>query len=376
MKTAKASALGLRAGDLVEVRSELEILATLDERGAIDGMPFMPEMLAYCGQRFRVYKRAEKTCNTITIMESRRLRNTVHLEGLRCSGEAHGGCQAQCLLFWNEAWLRRVSTRKVSPAHESSSPADSVLRCDGDRLSELTRHPDGAADSEIRYRCQVTDLLEASESLPWWDLRQYVREVFCGNESVLDLIKAALFHVFKKTIRITAHNLQISLYNRFQSWRGGTPYPFRWGTLGKTPAATLGLQAGDLVQIKSHDEILATLNAKNKNLGLRFDAEMVPYCGSVHRVRARVERIIEERTGRMTHFSRDCLILEDVICRARYSECRLFCPRSIYPYWREIWLERVGPAANSHAISVRVPSDQEPSQTQAQPRGRRPSGRN
>ena len=100
----------LRVGDFVEVRSEQEILATLDETGAIDGLPFMPEMLEFCGKRFRVEKRADKTCNTITIMESRRLYDTVHLEDLRCSGQAHAGCQAQCYLFWKEAWLKRVET--------------------------------------------------------------------------------------------------------------------------------------------------------------------------------------------------------------------------------------------------------------------------
>ncbi len=36
----------LRAGDLVELRPPAEILATLDEGGATDGLPFMPEMLA------------------------------------------------------------------------------------------------------------------------------------------------------------------------------------------------------------------------------------------------------------------------------------------------------------------------------------------
>src|SRR6267142_1519493 len=50
--------LGLRAGHWVEVRSADEILATLDDRGALDALPFMPEMLQYCGKRFRVFKRA------------------------------------------------------------------------------------------------------------------------------------------------------------------------------------------------------------------------------------------------------------------------------------------------------------------------------
>jgi len=35
----------LTVGELVEVRSKDEILATLDERGRFDGMLFVPEML-------------------------------------------------------------------------------------------------------------------------------------------------------------------------------------------------------------------------------------------------------------------------------------------------------------------------------------------
>ncbi len=53
--------LDLRAGDLVEVRSEDEILRTLDSRGTLDSLPFMPEMLPFCGKRFRVSKRADVT---------------------------------------------------------------------------------------------------------------------------------------------------------------------------------------------------------------------------------------------------------------------------------------------------------------------------
>ena len=35
------------------------------------------------------------------------------------------------------------------------------------------------------------------------------------------------------------------------------------------------------------------------------------------------------------------VILEGVSCKALYSGQRMFCPRSIHCWWREIWLERV-----------------------------------
>jgi len=44
----------LRRGDLVEVKDPAAILATLDEHGALEELPFMPEMAAFCGRRFEV----------------------------------------------------------------------------------------------------------------------------------------------------------------------------------------------------------------------------------------------------------------------------------------------------------------------------------
>jgi hypothetical protein len=74
---------------------------------------------------------------------------------------------------------------------------------------------------------------------------------------------------------------------------------------------------------------------------MKFDAEMVPYCGGVYRVLKRVNKIVNERTGAMLEMKTPSIILDSVVCQARYSECRLFCPRSVYSYWREIWLEKV-----------------------------------
>ena len=65
--------LNLVAGEIVEIRSQVEILATLDEKGMLDHMPFMPEMLQYCGKRFRVFKQAHKTCDNIQDWSMRRV---------------------------------------------------------------------------------------------------------------------------------------------------------------------------------------------------------------------------------------------------------------------------------------------------------------
>ena len=56
----------LRPGDLVEVKSPTEILSTLDGDGAVENMPFMPEMLRHTGRRYTVSRRVDnKICDTV-----------------------------------------------------------------------------------------------------------------------------------------------------------------------------------------------------------------------------------------------------------------------------------------------------------------------
>jgi len=137
-------------------------------------------------------------------------------------------------------------------------------------------------------------------------------------------------------------------YDKFHPLWRGTQFPRKSGPIpvGKpTPTATLDLQPGELVRIKPYVEILRTLNIEKRNRGLLFDAEMVPYCGGTYRVLKRVSRIIDEKTGEMQKFRNPCIMLDSVICQSRYSHWCMFCPRSIYSYWREIWLERISPDA-------------------------------
>jgi hypothetical protein len=92
------------------------------------------------------------------------------------------------------------------------------------------------------------------------------------------------------------------------------------------------------VRIKNKEEIISTLDINNRNRGMSFDAEMLKFCGRQARVLGRVERIIDEPTGKMRHLKNPCILLEGVVCPGDYHRV---CPRSTYSYWREIWLERV-----------------------------------
>lgn len=341
--------LGLVPGEMVEVRTREEILASLDADGNLDGMPFMPEMLEFCGARFSVKARADKTCDTVNQTGGRRLHNTVHLGDLRCNGAAHGGCQAECLLFWKEAWLKRVHRPslharllKVVPVAGETKP-DTVPGCSEDQLRARVR-PAGedAADGEGAYRCQATELYNASRLLHWWDPRQYLRDLVTRNAGPLRMFRALLFVGYRTlTLPGVGYGLLTGLYDRFQALRDGTPWPLRSGICEQgTPRETLDLEPGEEVEVKSYPEILATLDRRNKNRGLYFDVEMVQYCGRRFRVGARVSKILNEKTGVMMHFPNECIILKHVDCSGDYSPKRLFCPRAIHHYWREAWLRR------------------------------------
>jgi hypothetical protein len=336
----------LRVGDWVEVLSKEEILRTLDQNAQLDGMPFMPEMFAFCGQKLQVHKRAHKTCDTVFPVRGRRVDRSVHLE-TRCNGSAHGGCQAGCLIFWKDAWLK--------PAGDANAPIgqDADSGCSESIVVAKTQvTPPG--ETEPTFSCQATRLPYATKDLNWWDPRQYAEDLSSGNVTLWQMICGATYFLI-----LAISNLGIGLgrpirgfWDKFHRLWRGYPFPRRHGNIPQgqsTPAATLDLEPGELVRIRPYQEILKTLDTSDRNRGLYFDAEEVPYCGTTHRVLRRITRIINERTGKMQEMKTPCVVLDSVICQSRYSECRLFCPRSIYAYWREIWLERVEPRP-AHAI--------------------------
>ncbi|HEX7294362.1 MAG TPA: hypothetical protein VF251_01335 [Pyrinomonadaceae bacterium] len=154
-------------GDLVEVLSQHEILATLDEKGTYEKLPFMPEMLNFCGRTFRVSKEASKTC---VDTEIRGLDNTVFLDGLRCDGSNHGGCQRACLIFWKTAWLKRADTA-ASPLLQFKSAVIPLKR----RVSRGELHSIAERDGQLF--CQSTQIRNASKPLPWWDANRYLPDL-------------------------------------------------------------------------------------------------------------------------------------------------------------------------------------------------------
>jgi hypothetical protein len=344
----------LHVGDWVKVISKEEILRTLDAQGRLDQVPFMPQMFKYCGQQFKVYKSAHKTCDTVNPIRSLRVADAVHLE-LRCDGEAYGGCQAGCLIFWKTAWLQPVEECSGPATHGEKSiglsQAAQTKGCQEEDVWKGTRAETAISDAETRYVCQATQVPHYGPILSWWDVRQYLEDYSSGNVDLSRMLRGGLFATYASVIQagIGLGPVLSWLYDIVQSWWGGVPWPRRSGKIPAgqpTPAQTLNLRPGELVRVKPYKDILATLDTTARNRGLMWDRDMVPYCGGIYRVRTKLSKFVDEKSGKLLTMKNPAVILDDVWCRSRYSDCRMYCPRSIYSWWREIWLERVSEDRN------------------------------
>ncbi len=95
------------------------------------------------------------------------------------------------------------------------------------------------------------------------------------------------------------------------------------------------------MEVKTLEEIRATVDRSGKNRGLEFAPEMMQYCGRRFVVLSRVEKIIMETTAKMLDIS-DTVILEAAACDGCFHRG---CARNHYFHWREIWLKRVNDPA-------------------------------
>jgi hypothetical protein len=295
------------AGEMVEVLSAAEIAATLDRAGALDGVPFMPEMLAFCGRRMRVHRRADKTC-----VEGhyglRTLGGTVLLEAARCDGAAHDGCQRNCMIFWKEAWLKPAAAAapEIDPLTEARARK---------RLATLPVH-----DTD-RYLCQSTALMAATVPQSPWNVAHLVADVRRG-----ELTLAGFVAMLGRT-----------LVNRARGLIGLADLGALAGDHGKAPAGDLNLAPGEWVRVLPAETIQATLGPDGRNRGLSFEPEMSRYIGGVYQVEFVVRRIILEETGQMARLNKT-VALKTLACA---GACAKNCPRANTLYWREAWLERV-----------------------------------
>lgn len=297
-------------GDLVEIRTWAEISATLDERGCLEQVPFMPEMLAMCGQRGQIFRCVHRLFDYRKTRRMRHMDGAVLLVGAVCDGSSHGGCEAACHTIWKAAWLRRVDDTADAPV----SPNRSSPVMDAAVLQFGTRAP--------RYACQLTQLHPASRPIGDWSVRNFLRPLVSGNIAPSAFIVGWLTHLF----------------NELQHLRQGVSFPaFEVAAGDGGGHGETRLEAGDQVIVRSSAEIRATLNDQFIHRGLGFEQDMLKHCGHRYRVQAEVKRLIDIVTGEMRTMKTPAYIL----CDIRFSgERQQFNAQHEPLFWRSVWLKR------------------------------------
>lgn len=307
----------LQAGTIVYVRPVQQILATLNQQGTLDGLPFMTEMLRYCGQRCRVASHVEATCVLGSGLRRFELDDVVTLEGVRCDGQAHEDCEVACVIFWKEAWLSRKSLPGPGNLDPRFEPGTIEL-LSGSHSRQLV--------------CQSTALRSATE--PVGRCRKYAL-----------IIKHLLTRRigFRLMVRYAGPALFWRLVGPFYRFgkgvkaklaaKGPAELPDRCSSEG----APLPLKPGDWVQVRTKQEIQQTLDSNARNAGLSFTLDMFPYCGGTYQVRSPIHTIIRETDGRRVHLH-NTVSLNQVTCRG-LLHCGV-CPREHFLWWRDAWLKR------------------------------------
>jgi hypothetical protein len=109
-------------------------------------------------------------------------------------------------------------------------------------------------------------------------------------------------------------------------------------SLAAEPTLAPPLQAGDIVCVKTREEITATLGPFNDLKGLAFMPEMWQYCGTQQRVLKPLVRFVDERELRVRR-AKGVVLLEGLMCEG--SQMFGPCDRSCFFFWREEWLEKI-----------------------------------
>jgi hypothetical protein len=98
------------------------------------------------------------------------------------------------------------------------------------------------------------------------------------------------------------------------------------------------LKPGDLVRVRSREEIQATLNSWKELKGCAFLEYMWQYCDTTQQVLKPLERFLDERDYKVKK-CKGVILLEGVYCNGTPVFGR--CDRSCLLFWREEWLEKI-----------------------------------
>ena len=171
--------------------------------------------------------------------------------------------------------------------------------------------------------CQIKDIPDLSEGLAGKPPVPFVKRIKPS-------ISRRIGYRFKRSVKRTI--------SYFLDWTDSHVRHRRVVSAEHSTYSPLNLQPGDLVRVRSKEEILATLDRWNQLRGCSFMPEMSPFCGTTKTVFKPVHRFVDER-DRQVKKAKGIVLLEDTICQGTDEFGP--CDRSCFFFWREEWLEKI-----------------------------------
>jgi hypothetical protein len=159
-------------------------------------------------------------------------------------------------------------------------------------------------------------------------------EILEGSPSLVRSLKRALARPWNYIVKPHIK----SIVRAYFAWRTGVKAKTDPQPALARAVPQIHFQTGDLVLVRSREEIEATLDPFKELKGCAFLDAMWQYCGTQQRVLQPMNRFLDERDYKVKK-AKGIVLLEGVLCRGTpvFGQC----DRACHLFWREEWLEKV-----------------------------------
>lgn len=277
-------------GDTVRVKDRERISGSIQPARKTDGCLFMDQMWDYCGQTFKVSKVVDVFYDERK-REHFRPRSSIYiLEGLTCEGRMGHfpfQCDRGCFILWHEDWLEKVQESQESPQSVGQQPC--------------------TAGEESPPMCQLECISEIEQQNSW------------------------LYSKWRSFI-MTCSTCKSRVRNTMPRHAGDSGYS---KTTSQAPRGNRDqIHPGDMVKVRSQDEIQNTLDTSGRTRGCLFTEGMEAHCGKEYRVFRRVDHFFDEAKQK-TCKCNNLFLLEGAYCN------RTSCDRNCFYFWHGSWLQKI-----------------------------------
>ena len=102
----------------------------------------------------------------------------------------------------------------------------------------------------------------------------------------------------------------------------------------------LDINPGDLVNVRSKDEIRDMLDDREKYKGCLFIDEMYEHCNKTYEVLKKIDYFFDEARQEICK-CKDTVVLEGVLCSGRQRLYSRSCDRNCFFFWHTAWLKKL-----------------------------------